>query len=87
MDNNNLNEIPVYKDPVLLELSSNHLRLETEVIPGFSDRKKSDVRKEQILNLQAINAHLRNNYPNNSVAESYEAVNNFLIDRFKEEAI
>lgn len=86
-------EIPVYKDQVILDISTRFHKLDSEQLnlmlskQEFNEagRSAGDIAKDTIVELEAMNAHLRMAYPENRAAQIYITTNQFVIDRLKEE--
>jgi len=91
----NSDKIEIYKDDKLLNLRGkwnalevaelNFLLSKTEV--DKNGRTVCDVARDEITVLEETNAHLRSYYDSNGVAKRWLAVNQFTIDRLKEDII
>ncbi len=87
--NSSNHEIRIYEDPTLLKLEGEMALLESERINFFlsniqvneKGRSIRDVVKDKVEIAKKLNQHLIENYPGNSVAERWIAVNSFLADR------
>lgn len=91
--NNSTDKITVYKDEELLDLESKmrHLTVEetgfllSQNITNENGRTMDDVAKDKIKVLNETNIHLENKYKDNRVAKIWLAVNQFTIDRLRED--
>lgn len=90
MDTQRDNEIPVYKDQVIMDISGRFHALDSERIglilsEGDGERSMTEINKDMVVELEAMNTHLRAAYPENRAAKIYLSTNQFFIDRLKEE--
>lgn len=78
-------EIKVHKDKKLLELEKQWMDLESEKVTLYlgkqerneKGRTTKDIAKDMVEVYRLTNEHLKNLYPNNEVAKSWIAVNEF----------
>jgi len=87
-----MNEIKVYTDEKLMDLRKRFSSLEIEET-GFlinqeeineNNRTMKDVANDMISIYQETNNYLKSSYPNNKVAESWIAINEFCANLLKE---
>lgn len=79
-----MDEIKVYTDNTLMELGNSFAMLQSEETNFFLDKNEvnhagrtmKNVAEDMIALYEKTNEHLKTAYPNNTVAESWIAVNN-----------
>jgi len=85
-------KIEAYKDEKLLELTQRMAMLSQEEVEFFlsnvevtsKGRTREDVARDMIAVYEETNSHLKNHYPDNTVATSWIGTNQFSADLLKE---